>query len=80
MVHKLEKDDVEAWIKEPIWVTYAWEGKYCRRMQISVGVPGFRVTHGNEILYDGPNMADAIEAYNNISKKPDPKEEPKLEN
>lgn len=80
MAGEIDKDNVEGWIKEPIWVTYSWDGRYGRRMQISVGFPGFRVTHGKEIIYDGPNMANAIEAYNSISKPPSPDEQPKLDN
>lgn len=80
MANKLDKENVERWIKEPIWVTYAWDGRYGRGMQISVGFPGFRVTHGREIIYDGPNMAKAIEAYNAIPSTPCPLEEPKLDN
>lgn len=67
----ITEKEVDGWIKEPIWVAYALDTVIGKKLYISVGFPGFRVTHGKEIMYEGPNMTKAIEAYNKIKTRPD---------
>lgn len=72
--------EVDGWINEPIWVVYSLDTRLVKKLYISVGFQGFRVTHGKEIVYEGPNMDKAIEAYNKINSLPLPKDTPKLSN
>ena len=76
----INKEDLQGWLKEPIWIVYNLNVKLSKSLQVAVGQAGFRVIHGKEIVYDGPHMTNAIEAYNNIHTPPNPIEEPKLNN
>lgn len=73
------KDELEGWIKEPIWVVYSLDTRCEKKLDVAVGFRGFRVRHGKEIVYEGPHMTNAIEVYEAITKAPDKKEQPKLD-
>ena len=77
---RITTGEVDGWIQEPIWVVYALDTAYVKKLSIAVGFRGFRVTHGKEIVYEGSNMANAIDFYNKISTAPSHREAPKLDN
>lgn len=73
---KLQVEDMDA---TDLWVVYALDPTYNKRLMIRVGCTGFRVIHGKEIVYEGIHLPSAIKAFNAITK-PNPSDIPKLEN
>lgn len=76
----ITRNEVSDWIRGKIWIAYSLDRICSKKLQIAVGMPGFRVLHGKEIIYEGSNLSDAVDAYNNITSRPNVNDSPKIDN
>jgi hypothetical protein len=76
----VSKQEVQDWIKDIIWVAYAFESKPLKKLYVALGFEGYRVTHGREIIYEGYCLDTAIKEYNAITAAPNPEDAPKTDN
>lgn len=67
MRHELEIDEYRAWAQEK-WVDYASaDTESGRRKRLLANLHNkLRVTHGADVVYEGPHVSDAIRAYNDL--------------
>lgn len=78
--HQVNSQDLLKWMEDPIWVVYALDTGRKKKLQVSARGWGFRVTHGQEIVYEGRRMDEAVSEYNNITSLPESNDAPKTTN
>lgn len=60
-------ENIQRWL-EGMYVTYALDTELQKNLKIKVGQAFFMVVHRGDVIYDGPSMVDAVEAYNQITQ------------
>lgn len=76
---KLIEGEIIAW-KKNTWVVYATNTKIEKKFFVQVGERGYKVTHGQEIVFEGWRLKAAIRAYNKLTKPPKEEDAPKTSN
>lgn len=70
--HKITVDDMLTWLDSEArrYVTYASCSSARKRLEVMVNRTGYRVTHGDDVVYLGMNPGAAVDAYNDIFSPP----------
>jgi len=63
-------NDVQEWLEDN-YVNYALNINCSKELKVKVGGANFVVIHGSNVVYDGPFLSDAVDAYNQITTPPD---------
>ena len=67
--HTINLDELLLWIEdsETAYVTYASSSREPKALEVKVA-GGYRVTHGDDTVYEGTDGKSAVDAYNSISR------------
>lgn len=63
-------EEIQKWL-EGMYVTYAIDVNCDKKLKIKVGGVCFMTIHGSDVIYEGPFLSDAVDAYNQITTPPD---------
>jgi hypothetical protein len=78
-LEKITPEQIIAW-KENVWVVFEEDKVYKKKFSVRVGERDYRVTHGDEIIYEGWRLRMATRYYNKINKPPKEEDAPKTSN